>query len=80
MLLPPIVESNSLHVILSPVATSSPIDRGSPRNTSRIEPLGFTHKCAESHPNELQMMRFSNAILGSGQTLEMLPSFVILCI
>ena len=65
-----LIDSNSPHVIPSPVATSSLIDRGSPRNTSRIESLGFTHRCTESHPNELQMMRFSNAILGSGQTFR----------
>ena len=58
----PIVELNSPHVIPSPMATSLPIDRGSPRNKSRIESLGFTHRCAESHPNELQTMDFSNAI------------------
>ena len=50
--------------------TNSPIDRGSPKNTLRIESLGFTHRCVESHPNELQTMRFSNAILGSGKTFR----------
>ena len=48
--------------------TSSSIDRGSPRKTSRIESLGFTHRCVQSHPNELQTIHFSNAILRSGQT------------
>ena len=71
----PIVESNSLHVIPSPVATSSPIDRGSLRNTSRIESLGFTHKCTESHQNELQALRFSNVILDSGQTFRNASEF-----
>ena len=66
----PIVESNSPHVIPSPVATNSLIDKGSPRNTSRIDSLEFTHRCAESHPNELQTMLFSNAILGSGQNFR----------
>ena len=71
----PIVESNSPHVIPSPVATILPIDRGSPRNTSRIESLGFTHRCVESHPNELQTMSFSNTILGSGQTFRNASEF-----
>ena len=66
----PIVESNSSHVIPSPVATTLPIDRGSPRNMSRIKSLGFTHRCVELQPNKLQTMRFSNAILGSGQTFR----------
>ena len=71
----PIVESNSPHVIPSPVATSSPIDKGSPRNTLRIESLGFTHRCAKSYSNELQTMRFSNAILSSGQTFRNASKF-----
>ena len=75
VLLPPIVESNFPHVIPSPMKTSSLIDRGSPRNTSRIESLGFTYRCVESHPNELQTMRFSNAILGSGQTFRNASEF-----
>ena len=70
-----IVESNSPHFIPSLVATSSPIYRGSPRNTSRIESLGFTHRCAKSHPTELQTMRFSNAILSSGQTFRKASEF-----
>ena len=71
----PIVELNSPHVIPSSVATSSSIDRGSPRNTSRIKSLGFTYRCAKSNPNELQMMCFSNAILGSGQTFRNASEF-----
>ena len=71
----PIVESNSPHVIPSPVATNSPINKGSLRNTSRIESLGFTHRCAELHPNELQTMLFSNAILGSVQTFRNASKF-----
>ena len=66
----PIIESNSSHVIPSPVATSLPIDRGSLRNMSRIKSLGFTHRCVELQPNKLQTMRFSNAILGSRQTFR----------
>ena len=75
VLLPPIVESNSPHVIPSLVTTSSPIDRGNPRNTSRFESLGFTHRCVESHPNELHTMGFSNAILDSGQTFRNASEF-----
>ena len=63
------------HHIPSPVTISSPIDMGSPRNTSRIESLGFTHRCAESHLNELQTMRFSNAVLDSGQTFRNASEF-----
>ena len=66
----PIVESNSPYFIPSSKETSSSINRDGPRNKSRIESLGFTHKCVESHPNELQTMHFSNAILGNGQTLR----------
>ena len=66
----PIIESNSPHVIPSPMETSLLIDRGSPRDKSRIESLGITHRCAESHLNELQTMCFSNGILGSGQTFR----------
>ena len=43
--------------------------------TSRIESLGFTHRCVESHPNELQTMCFSNAILGNGQTFRNASEF-----
>ena len=35
---------------------------------SRIESLGFTHRCVELQPNKLRTMRVSNANLGSGQT------------
>ena len=66
----PIVESNSSHVIPSLVATNSPIYRGSLSNTSKIESLEFTHRCVESHPNKLQTMHFSNAILDSRQTFR----------
>ena len=75
----PIVESNSPHVIPSSVATSSSIDRGSLRNTSRIESLGFTHRCAESHPNELHTIRFQMQFLVVDKLLEILSSFVMLC-
>ena len=39
-------------------------------DTLRIESLGFSHRCAKSHPIDIQCRLIPNAIIGSGQTFR----------
>ena len=66
----PIVASNSACIVFLPDDDNMSSEIPWLSDTSRIESLGFSHRCVESHPIDIQCRPIRNAIIGSGQTFR----------
>ena len=64
----PIVVSNSVCIISSPNDDNRPSEIPWFSDTLRIKSLGFSHRCVESHPIDIECRPIQNAIIDSGQT------------
>ena len=62
----PIVASNSACIISSLNDDNKPSEIPWLSDTPRIESLGFSHRCVESHPIDIQCRPIQNAIIDIG--------------
>ena len=59
---------NSVCIVSLPDDDNKPSEIPWLSDTLRIESLGFSHRCVESHPINIQCRLSKNVIIGSGQT------------